>query len=588
MASSGGRAMWATAKRNVLPSRGEPANRYAARRLNRSSSTVDENILVRRKSRRQSLLCLNEGEEGDESDDDSTRAKLARNVELTAEILKEDASSSAADAESTSGAATLGKRNWMPLMMIVLGTPLLSLPLHTWLIGADADDIHGTDLDDRDATNGPVCGILGVASLTYALIFASAYSEAQARLDEIRMNLVQEANGVHTAMLLVRAIHTTNEAHKVRTLLLFASYIFQLGDDIGHDGEWLISDDASDTNAESSSIETLFATVPFLSLMCADCHMDAVHRDTARTLVEQTVEMLKKVSEARSFRETATHDDLSWITSLFLLEMGWIVLMCVCILHTGYAALDLTLQLLTLGSLVTSLLLLADLARPFDGIMQVDVSIFGRIRKSISASLTIANADARASSRMSSRSSRNTCGSGYCQSPVRSFAASEPDEPRLSTGPKVRFEPAAHSGPATEPTVPGTVPLEIKRPRVESSFNTEERIKQAHAIMRRASLSFAPARKSPILRASQGSHAEHAAAAAAATAADATDATDDDNDNNDEDDYYVHQDAAATTIQSQTRGMLARKRFRLTMRAIMTIQRRIRGWKRRSVKPTHH
>jgi hypothetical protein len=106
--------------------------------------------------------------------------------------------------------------------------------------------------------------------------------------------------------------------------------------------------------------------------------------------------------------------------------------------------------------------------------------------------------------------------------------------------------------------------------------------------MRRASLSFAPARKSPILRASQGSHAEHAAAAAAATAADATDATDDDNDNNDEDDYYVHQDAAATTIQSQTRGMLARKRFRLTMRAIMTIQRRIRGWKRRSVKPTHH
>ena len=552
MASSGGRALWATAKRKVLPSRGEPANRYATRRLNRSSSTVDENILVRRKSRRQSLLCLNEGEDGDESDDDSTRAKLARNVELTAEILKEDASS-AADAESTSGAATLGKRNWMPLMMIVLGAPLLSLPLHTWLIGTDADDIHGTDLDDLDATNGPVCGILGVASLTYALIFASAYSEAQARLDEIRMNLVQEANGVHTAMLLVRAIHTANEAHKVRTLLLFASYIFQLGDDIGHDGEWLISDDASDTNAESSSIETLFATVPFLSLMCADCHMDAVHRDTARTLVEQTVEMLKKVSEARSFRETATHDDLSWITSLFLLEMGWIVLMCVCILHTGYAALDLTLQLLTLGSLVTSLLLLADLARPFDGIMQVDVSIFGRIRKSISASLIIANADARASSRMSSRSSRNTC-SGHSQSTVRSFAASEPDEPRLSTGPKVRFEPAAYSGPATEPTVPGTVPLEIRRPRVESSFNTEERIQQAHAIMRRASLSFAPARKSPILRVSQGSHVEH-----------------DDNDDNDDGDYYVHQDAAATTIQSQTRGMLARKRFRLTMRAIMTI-----------------
>ena len=106
----------------------------------------------------------------------------------------------------------------------------------------------------------------------YALVFTSAYSEAQARLDEIRCNLVHEANGVHTAMQLVCAIETTNEAHKTRTLLLFASYIFQLGDEIGHDPDWIDADDEGEDEggSEGSSIETLFAAVPYLSLMCAD------------------------------------------------------------------------------------------------------------------------------------------------------------------------------------------------------------------------------------------------------------------------------------------------------------------------------
>ena len=49
--------------------------------------------------------------------------------------------------------------------------------------------------------------LVQVSGLVYALIFAAVYTETQSRLDEIRRSLVQEANGVHTAMLLVvRAI----------------------------------------------------------------------------------------------------------------------------------------------------------------------------------------------------------------------------------------------------------------------------------------------------------------------------------------------------------------------------------------------
>eukprot|EP01047_Picozoa_sp_COSAG01_P005990 COSAG01_NODE_212_length_21797_cov_14.197806_25_plen_240_part_00 len=55
----------------------------------------------------------------------------------------------------------------------------------------------------RFEVNDPVAAFLGITALVYALIFASAYTEAQQRLEEIRRSLVQEANGVHTAMLLV-------------------------------------------------------------------------------------------------------------------------------------------------------------------------------------------------------------------------------------------------------------------------------------------------------------------------------------------------------------------------------------------------
>lgn len=141
-----------------------------------------------------------------------------------------------------------------------------------------------------------------------------------------------------------------------------------------------------------------------------------VHRDImAKVLVQQTIEMLKKVSEA---------------------EMGCITMFGVSALQTGSAVLDFTLKFLTLVALVSSVMLLADLALPFDGIMQVDTSIFSRtcIHKSISAVLVTASADAshRASCRESTRDSQN----------LRRSRISE-DQPRTAETGRPRFPTTA-------------------------------------------------------------------------------------------------------------------------------------------------
>jgi hypothetical protein len=68
----------------------------------------------------------------------------------------------------------------------------------------------------RDLERWWVAGGMALAAMPDA--------EAQTRLDEIRSSLVLEANGVHTAMLLVRTMDADNAVHKTRTLLLFASY----------------------------------------------------------------------------------------------------------------------------------------------------------------------------------------------------------------------------------------------------------------------------------------------------------------------------------------------------------------------------
>eukprot|EP01047_Picozoa_sp_COSAG01_P089072 COSAG01_NODE_21270_length_910_cov_1.574599_1_plen_91_part_10 len=62
--------------------------------------------------------------------------------------------------------------------------------------------------------------------------------------------------------------------------------------------------------ADRSSIETVFAAVPFLAKIADDGDGDEMDR----VLVQRTIDMLNKVSEARNIRETAMHNAGHWIT----------------------------------------------------------------------------------------------------------------------------------------------------------------------------------------------------------------------------------------------------------------------------------
>eukprot|EP01043_Picozoa_sp_COSAG02_P061683 COSAG02_NODE_8338_length_2609_cov_1.978486_1_plen_612_part_00 len=346
---------------------------------------------VRSGRRRDSLSAALEGND----DEFSTRQTLAQRVAMASASL-----GAKKERRATGVAGKVWRRLWMPIMMLGLGTAMLLLPLHKLLVEAspnawsemddgEDDDTSIGELVQRFEVNEPVGAFLGVTALIYALIFAAAYSEAHTRLDEIRTSLTLEANGVHTAMLLVRTLDAGNDAHQTRSLLLFASYIEQLSEEIAAGCEALSGAAVAATSDVSSNIETLYAAVPYLSKICNDGENDEMDR----VLVQRTIDMINKVSEARSIRETATHNSVSWITLLFLLEMGIITFFGVMMLQNGSELLNVVLPLLTFIALLSSVLFLADLALPFAGIVQVDTSIFDRIRQSISEVLVSVNQD---------------------------------------------------------------------------------------------------------------------------------------------------------------------------------------------------
>ena len=279
-------------------------------------------------------------------------------------------------------------------MAIVLGISLDSDPLvrfsthggYTESAGSDG----GTHPMDVFEINDAVSAFLGITAVVYALIFASAFTEAQARFDEIRRSLIQEANGVHTAMLLVRTLDAENVVHKMRTLLLFGHYIQTLSEDITLDGGTF------DVNNGRSNIETLYAAMPSLERIASDGDTSAAGEKTDaldRAVISRIIDMVNQVSQARSVRETAVHNEHHWITYAFLFEMGLITTFGVLLLQFGNAELNILLPTLIILAIFSSMVFLADLEHPFDGLVTVDVSIFDRIRRSISDVLTEVSVD---------------------------------------------------------------------------------------------------------------------------------------------------------------------------------------------------
>lgn len=252
------------------------------------------------RQRRPSLAVAIQGDD----EDFSTREQLAVRVARAAASLGQ---ANTKDSCCSQGA-------WMPPMLAALSVAVLVVPLNNWVVwsmpnawGVEGAAGWGQPSESTDAGNGfrqdfevnePVGAFLGVTALIYALIFASLYSEAYARIDEIKGNLVLEANGVLTAMLLVRTMDAGNDLHKTRVLLLFASYIEHLSNEMAAYKDRTI---ASMEEADLSHIETVYAAVPFLAKIADDGDGDEMDR----VLVQRTIDMLNKVSEARNVRETA-------------------------------------------------------------------------------------------------------------------------------------------------------------------------------------------------------------------------------------------------------------------------------------------
>ena len=255
---------------------------------------------------------------------------------------------------------------WVTGMFLILTVAMLIALLGDPMV---KDDI-GYDVND------PVGAFVSITSLVYALIFASAYTEGQSRFDEIRRSLVQEANGVHTAMLLVRTLDAENVVHKMRTLLLFGHYIQMLSEDITKDG-YLVGAGSGDGR---SNIETLYAAMPSLDAIASDGDGDALDR----SVIARIIDMINNVSEARATRETAIHNEHHWLTYAFLAEMGIATVFGVLMLQFGSTLTNTLLPSMIILALFSSMVFLADLEHPFDGFVEVDVSIFDRIRRSIS------------------------------------------------------------------------------------------------------------------------------------------------------------------------------------------------------------
>lgn len=244
---------------------------------------------------------------------------------------------------------------------------------------SDAPSREAEDhLVQRLERNDAIDAFMGVTSLVFALIFASTYTDAQNRLNEIRNSLAQEAGGVHLAMLLVRTLEDTDpsDTYKTRVLLLFASYIEQLAGEI----KWQQGSQRKPDRPTPSNVETLYAAIPFLAAIGSDGDGDEMDR----VLVQRTVDTLNAACQARQIRVSQERRNISPYVYAFLGQMAMMTYFSSLFLHTGSYALNNAVCIATLLSMATSMMILSDLDKPYNGFVTVDTNIFSAIRNDVS------------------------------------------------------------------------------------------------------------------------------------------------------------------------------------------------------------
>ena len=104
-------------------------------------------------------------------------------------------------------------------------------------------------------------------------------------------------------------------------------------------------------------------------------------------LVQRTVDALNSSSEARQIRVSQEKRNISPIVYCFLWQMAFVTYLGVIFLQVGSQLMNTCVALLTITSVTTSMLILADLEKPYDGLVRVETDIFNIIRRDISVVL---------------------------------------------------------------------------------------------------------------------------------------------------------------------------------------------------------
>ena len=253
-------------------------------------------------------------------------------------------------------------------------------PLTEGVVGNFTDLVEGQDSSYQQHfdLNEPIGAFIGVMAFIFALLYTSTYNDAQQRLSSIRNSLAQEAGGVHTAMLLVRTLDADDNVNKMRALLLFSSYIENLATELYFKAK--PSEIKVGTEWFASSIESLYAAIPFLAEIGSDGEGDEMDR----VLIQRTVDALNRVCEARHSRISEERHAVSSFTFAFLSMLSLFTFYGTLFLQFGSKNLNLSVVIMTAVSLVVAMTVLMDVALPWRGFITVDTGIFTSIRQDIS------------------------------------------------------------------------------------------------------------------------------------------------------------------------------------------------------------
>jgi len=155
-----------------------------------------------------------------------------------------------------------------------------------------------------------------------------------------------------------------------------------------HDEEMPLLDD----NQIESNIETLYAAVPFLARIGSDGEGDEMDQ----VLIQRCVDSLNRVCEARHIRTAGEEQQIETSVIVLLWFLAFSIGFTATFMQCGNLKLQRAMITLVIVGLMFSMIVLVDVWQPWCGFIQVDTSIFDKVRYDISLVLIDEQSDAAA------------------------------------------------------------------------------------------------------------------------------------------------------------------------------------------------